>query len=118
MSKHNSARDRIERLKREQEEAAAKGNTIADANANLVEQLTHEEAGDPDFAAIADKLKANLDMEKEPSFLEGTTKFTIYVDNEVAEAFKALCVKRGDQRRYATQAFSDFIVKKMKELGL
>lgn len=116
MSKHNSARDRIERLKREQEEAAAKGNTIADAN--LVEQLTHEDAGDPDFAAIADKLKANLDTEKEPSFLEGTTKFTIYVDNDVAEAFKALCVKRGDQRRYATQAFADFVNKKVKELGL
>lgn len=116
MSKNNSARDRIERLKREQEEAAAKGNTIADTN--LVEQLTHEEAGEPDFADIAKKLKESQEAEKEPSFLEGTTKFTIYVDNDVAEAFKALCVKRGDQRRYATQAFSDFIVKKMKELGL
>ena len=116
MSKNNSAWDRIERMKREQEEAAAKGNTIADSN--LVEQLTHEEAGEPDFAAIADKLKANLDAEKEPSFLDGTTKFTIYVDNDVAEAFKSLCVKRGDQRRYATQAFSDFVIKKMKELGL
>lgn len=87
-------------------------------NADLVEQLAHEEAGEPDFAAIADKLKANLDAEKEPSFLEGTTKFTIYVDNDVAEAFKALCVKRGDQRRYATQAFSDFVIKKMQEMGL
>ena len=116
MIKNNSAWDRIERMKREQEEAAAKGNTIADSN--LVEQLTHEEAGEPDFAAIADKLKANLDAEKEPSFLDGTTKFTIYVDNDVAEAFKSLCVKRGDQRRYATQAFSDFVIKKMKELGL
>lgn len=87
-------------------------------NADLVEQLAHEEAGEPDFAAIADKLKANLDAEKEPSFLDGTTKFTIYVDNDVAEAFKSLCVKRGDQRRYATQAFSDFVIKKMKELGL
>ena len=87
-------------------------------NADLVEQLAHEEAGAPDFAAIAQRLKENQEAEKEPSFLEGTTKFTIYVDNDVAEAFKALCVKRGDQRRYATQAFSDFIVKKMKELGL
>lgn len=116
MSRNNSAKERIERMKREQEEAAAKGNTIADTN--LVERLTHEEAGEPNFAAIADKLKANLDAEKEPSFLEGTTKFTIYVDNDVAEAFKALCVKRGDQRRYATQAFSDFVLKKTKEMGL
>lgn len=116
MSKNNSARDRIERLKREQEEAAAKGNTIADAN--LVEQLTHEESGKPDFAAIAEKLKENQGVEKKPSFLEGTTKFTIYVDNDVAEAFKALCPNRGDQRRYATQAFADFVNKRVKELGL
>ena len=116
MSKNRSARDRIEQMKREQEEAAAKRNASADSK--LVEQLTHEEAGNPDFAAIADKLKANLDTEKEPSFLDGTTKFTIYVDNDVAEAFKALCVKRGDQRRYATQAFADFVSKKVKELGL
>lgn len=115
MSKNRSALDRIEQMKREQE-AAAKKNTAA--NTDLVEQLTHEDAGDPDFAAIADKLKANLDAEKEPSFLEGTTKFTIYVDNDVAEAFKALCVKRGDQRRFATQAFADFVNKKVKELGL
>ena len=116
MSKNNSARDRIERLKREQEEAASKGNTIADAN--LVEQLTHEDAGEPDFAELANKLKERKDAEKEPSFLESTVKFTIYVDADVAEAFKALCIERGDQRRYATQAFSDFVLKKTKELGL
>lgn len=116
MSKNRSVQDRIAQMKKAQEEAAAKGNTIADTN--LVEQLTHEDEGQPDFAAIAEKLKESQESEKEPSFLEGTTKFTIYVDNDVAEAFKALCVKRGDQRRYATQAFSDFIVKKMKELGI
>lgn len=116
MSKNRSARDRIEQMKREQEEAAAKKNTAA--NTDLVEQLTHEESDAPDFANIAEKLKERQDAEREPSFLEGTTKFTIYVDNDVAEAFKALCVKRGDQRRYATQAFSDFVTKKVKELGL
>ena len=87
-------------------------------NDDLVEQLAHEESGQPNFADIAEKLKERQDAEKEPTFLEGTTKFTIYVDNDVAEAFKALCVKRGDQRRYATQAFADFISKKIKELGL
>lgn len=116
MSKNRSALDRIEQMKREQEEAAAKKNTAA--NTDLVEQLTHEDAGEPNFANIAEKLKERQDAEREPSFLDGTTKFTIYVDNDVAEAFKALCVKRGDQRRYATQAFSDFVTKKVKELGL
>lgn len=87
-------------------------------HADLVEQLAHEESGKPDFAAIAEKLKENQGAEKKPSFLEGTTKFTIYVDNDVAEAFKALCPNRGDQRRYATEAFSDFIIKKTNEMGL
>ena len=115
MSNHkNRVADKLAQMQKETGEARS-----ADPihNADLVEQLAHEEPA-PNFAAIADKLKANLDAEKEPSFLEGTTKFTIYVDNDVAEAFKSLCIKRGDQRRYATQAFSDFVIKKMKELGL
>ena len=116
MSKNRNALDRIARMQQAQEEAALKGDTTLDSG--LVEQLAHEDAGKPDFADIAEKLKERQDAEKEPSFLEGTTKFTIYVDNDVADAFKALCVKRGDQRRYATQAFSDFVTKKVKELGL
>ena len=116
MSKNKDALDRIEQMRRAKEEAAAQGGTFEDSG--LVEQLAHEDAGQPDFAAIAQRLKETQEVEKEPSFLEGTTKFTIYVDNDVAEAFKALCVKRGDQRRYATQAFADFISKKIKELGL
>lgn len=116
MSNHKeTVAEKLARMKRETGEA---GTVDPITNTDLVAQLTHEDAGEPNFADIAQKLQNRLDAEKEPSFLEGTTKFTIYVDNDVAEAFKALCVKRGDQRRYATQAFSDFIVKKMKELGL
>lgn len=116
MSNHkNRVADKLAQMQKETGEART-----ADPihNANLVEQLTHEDAGEPNFADIAQKLQSRMDAEKEPSFLDGTTKFTIYVDNDVAEAFKALCIKRGDQRRYATQAFSDFVIKKMKELGL
>lgn len=116
MSKNKDALDRIEQMRRAKEEAAAQGGTIE--GSNLVEQLAHEDTGAPDFAAIAKKLNESKEAEKKPSFIEGTTKFTIYVDNDVAEAFKALCVDRGDQRRYATEAFSDFIIKKAKERGL
>lgn len=116
MSNHkNRVADKLAQM---QKETGAVGAVNPIHNVDLVEQLAHEESDQPDFAAIAEKLQNRLDAEKEPSFLEGTTKFTIYVDNDVAEAFKALCVKRGDQRRYATQAFSDFVIKKMKELGL
>lgn len=116
MSKNReSVKDKLARLQRETGESASADPV---ANADLVAQLTHEDAGEPNFANIAEKLKERQDAEKEPSFLDGTTKFTIYVDNDVAEAFKALCVKRGDQRRFATQAFADFVNKKVKELGL
>lgn len=115
MSK-NSARDRIERLKREQEAAAAQGSTIADTK--LVEQLTHEDAGEPDFAELAKKLEERKEAEKKPSANANTEKFTIYVDKDIAAAFKALCTERGDQKRYATQAFKEFVEKKVKELGL
>ena len=114
MSNKNRVASKLEQMRRDTGEARA-----ADPihNADLVEQLAHEEST-PDFAAIAQKLRENQGAEKKPTFLEGTTKFTIYVDNDVAEAFKALCVERGDQRRYATQAFAEFIEKKVKELGL
>lgn len=107
-----------EKLARMQRDTGEAGAADQSTHADLVEQLAHEESGKPDFAAIAERLKENQGAEKKPSFLEGTTKFTIYVDNDVAEAFKALCVERGDQRRYATQAFAEFIEKKVKELGL
>lgn len=107
-----------QKLARMQRETGSAGSAEQSTNADLVEQLTHEDAGEPDFAELANKLKERKDAEKEPSFLESTVKFTIYVDADVAEAFKALCIERGDQRRYATQAFSDFVLKKTKELGL
>ena len=115
MSK-NSALNRIERLKREQEAAAAQSSTIADTN--LVEQLTHEDAGEPDFAELAKKLEERKEAEKKPSANANTETFTIYVDKDIAAAFKALCTERGDQKRYATQAFKEFVEKKVKELGL
>jgi hypothetical protein len=111
----NRVADKLARMQKETGEAR-----VADPihNADLVTQLTHEDAGEPNFADIAKKLQKRQEAEKEPSFLESTVKFTIYVDADVAAAFKALCIERGDQRRFATQAFSDFVTKKIKELGL
>lgn len=116
MSKNRTVQDRIAQMKREQEVAAARKDTLADAN--LVEQLTHEDAGEPDFAELAKKLEERKEAEKKPSANANTEKFTIYVDKDIAAAFKALCTERGDQKRYATQAFKEFVEKKVKELGL
>lgn len=102
----------LERMKREQEAAREKSG-----QEKIASQLTHESSGEPDFAELAKKLKERQDEEKVPA-LANTVKFTIYIDEPVAEAFQALCVRRGDQRKYATEAFKDFIRKKSKELGL
>lgn len=113
MGKRESAADRIARMKREKE-AAVKST---DKTTPLVNQLTNEKSLEPDFAEIARKLKERQDAEK-TSALAGAVKYTIYIDTDVAEAFQALCIKRGDQRRYANEAFKDFINKKARELDI
>ena len=111
MSKNNqSAIDRLAKMKAEKEAAKAK-------EADLVGQLTHASTGEPDFAEIAEKLKAKNNGEK-TSVMAGAVKYTIYIDQNVATAFDALCVKRGDQRRFANEALADFVKKKARELGI
>lgn len=107
--------DKLARMRRDTDEVGAADQS---AHADLVEQLAHEESGEPNLAAIAEKLKARQAAEAVPSFNERTEKMTIYVDADVAEAFNSLCVNRGDKQRYVTQALREFTIKKAKELGL
>ena len=109
--KNESALERIQRL--QNNKSVVPGNT-------LVNQLTHEKTGISNFEEIAEKLKERQKQKKEPLLenVEKFTKYTIYVEKPVAEAFQALCLKRGDQRRYANQAIKEFVEKKAKELGL
>ena len=110
--KTESAIERIKRLKEEQDaanQATAKDN-------DLLGQLTHESTGESNLAEIAKKLKQRQDEEK-TSVMANTIKYTIYVDEDVAEAFNALCLKRGDQRKFVNQALREFVEKKAKELG-
>lgn len=113
MSKKETAAERIERMKREKEAASKE----TEKNAPLVQQITNEKSLEPDFAEIARKLKERQDAEK-TSALAGAVKYTIYLDADVASAFQALCIKRGDQRRYANEAMKDFINKKARELDI
>lgn len=107
-----SAADRIARMKREKEAAAeATGGT-----SEIVSQLTHETDGEPDFTELAKKLRDHLDGSPE-SVQPNVVKYTLYIDEPVADAFRALCVKRGDQRVYGTEALSDFVKKKAREMG-
>ena len=103
-----------ERLRRQREEAAQR--KAQDGGTDLVGELTHTSDGEPDYAAIAEKLKQRQaeNTATPPDYV----KFTIYIDRPVAEAFKALCTENGDQRRFATQAFADFVKKMSRELGI
>lgn len=109
MERKETAAERLARMKREKE-AATDGTT------EIVGQLTHETDGEPDFTELAKKLRDHLDGSPE-SVQPNVVKYTLYIDEPVADAFRALCVKRGDQRVYGTEALSDFVKKKAREMG-
>lgn len=114
MSSKETVAAKLARLQRESEQSAP-ADTIA--NADLVEQLTHEDAGEPDFAVLAKKLEERKAQEAKGEN-EGHVKLTIYIKKEIADSFNALITKRGQQKAFANEAFADFVLKKSKELGL
>lgn len=113
MTKNNeSAAERLERLKKEKE--AAK---VLNRETPLVEQLTHESNGEPDFNAIAEKLEERKKTEAKGEN-DNHVKLTIYVEESLARSFNALITKRGQQKEFINEAIRDFVQKKIKELGL
>lgn len=104
-----------EKLARMQREAAEKGK--GGDNTDLVSQLTHEGAGEPDFDEIARALEERKAQEPDGANA-GYVKMTIYVREDLARSFNALCTKRGDQKEFTNQAIADFITKKARELGI
>lgn len=111
-NKKNSAFERLQSMKRETEAAKATAPTE-----ELVGQLTHESNGEPDFSQIAKKLEERKAKEARGEN-EGYVKMTIYIEESVAKSFNALITKRGQQKEFANQALSDFVQKKVRELGL
>lgn len=107
-----TAQERMERLKREREEAKA-----ATGGNDLIDQLTHESTGEPDFSELAKKLAERQATEAKGEN-DGYVKLTIYIQSDVAAAFNALITKRGQQKEFANIAFSDFVKKKARELGI
>lgn len=112
--KKQTVAERLEELKRQQE--AAKSQNIHQKE-ELIEQLTHESDGSPDFSQIVEKLQQRKE-EVAKGENEGYQKMTIYIRDDIADSFNALLTKRGDQKKFANIAFADFVKKKVKELGL
>ena len=113
MSKNNreSVQERIERMK-QQREASGAGNN------ELVSQIAHESNGEPDFKDLAQRLQARHDEVKEATPKKEEEKTTLYIDKSVYDAFRALCINRGDQKRYINEAIQDFVLKKARELDV
>lgn len=111
-NKKETTAERLQRMKREQEAARQENKTE-----DLVGQLTHENTGEPDFTEIAKKLQERKEQEAKGEN-EGYQKMTIYIRNDIAASFNALITKRGQQKEFANQALSDFVAKKIRELGL
>lgn len=109
-----TVQERLERMKREKEEAAARSGGD---NTALVSQLTHEDDGEPDFAQIAQKLEQRKELEPKGENA-GYVKMTIYIEENLAKSFDALCTKHGQKKVYANQALKDFVIKKARELDL
>ena len=108
-----SAAERLERMKREKEAATVSGSDASE----LVNQLTHESDGEPDFTEIAKKLEERKAIEAKGEN-EAHVKMTIYVRQDIADSFNALITKRGQQKQFVNQALSDFVQKKIRELGI
>lgn len=111
--KTESAKERLERLKREREEASK----ATPRETDLVGQLTHEHDGEPDFSELAKKLQERKEQEAKGENA-GYVKMTIYIREDLAASFNALITKRGQQKEFANQAIQDFVLKKTRELGL
>lgn len=105
--------ERLERMKREKAAASEKGIT----DNSLVDQLTHEDSGEPNFSAIAQKLRERQEQESKGEN-DGYVKMTIYIREDIAQAFDALVTKHGQKKEYANQAFQDFVQKKIRELDI
>lgn len=111
--KNTSAIERLANSKKEREAAKA----AATKDTDLVSQLTHENDGKPDFSELAQKLQERQEQEaKGENF--NHVKMTMYIRQDIYDAFNALITKRGQQKEFTNQALSDFIQKKAKELGL
>lgn len=112
MTKNLSAAERLAQMQQAKDKAKANGKTE-----ELVSQLTHTAAGEPDFSELAKKLEERKAQEAKGEN-EDHVKMTIYIRRDVAEAFNALITKRGQQKEFANQALSDFVERKARELGL
>lgn len=109
MSKQNKINDRLNGIQQ------AKQEINGGSRSEFVEKLVTNEVETIDMAAIAEELQQQR-TEEPVSANDGYTKDTLYIENDLFRAFNALCVKRGDKKKFANEAIRDFVLKKYREM--
>lgn len=102
--------DKLNRLQQQKEQLPQPSE-----KAELVNKILNQEEETIDMKAIAEALQEQ--REEQPGLNDGYRKDTLYIQEDLYEAFNALCVNRGDKKKFVNEALRDFVLKKYKELG-
>lgn len=102
--------DKLNRIQQQKEQLPQPSE-----KAELVNKILNQEEETIDMKAIAEALQEQ--REEQPGLNDGYRKDTLYIQEDLYEAFNALCVNRGDKKKFVNEALRDFVLKKYKELG-
>lgn len=103
------------RINQRLEKIASGQKKNRESQAEMLAQMTEQKTDQPDFEAIAEELEERKRQEGKGEN-EGYVKDTIYIEENIYKSFNALCIKRGDKKKYTNQALAEFVAKKYKEL--
>ena len=81
----------------------------------VMDEFTGRKDEASQMSQIAEALKKQKEKEKN-SLNDDYVKDTIYIQRDIYEAFNALCIKQGDKKRLANEAFRDFVLKKYNQM--
>jgi hypothetical protein len=101
VSKNNDFMSQLGELGKDKEELKKKAYTIED--------VTKDEPQEVDFAAIAAELEQQ--EEEVPGLNDGFVKTTLYLEENVFKAFQRLTTGRGEKKKAANEAISDWVLK-------
>lgn len=102
-----------DRLKKMAEKKPESRQNITQAE--MMAQMTDKKDDTPDFSAIAEELEARKHSEAKGEN-DGYIKDTIYVEASIYKSFNALCVRRGDKKKFTNEALAQYVEREYKKL--
>lgn len=101
MSQNNDFMAQLGELSKNKEEVKKKAYTIDD--------VAKDDPQEVDFAAIAAELEQQEEEQHGENF--GYVKTTLYLEEDVFKAFQRLTTGRGEKKKAANAAISDWVLK-------